>query len=282
MNPRQAGIVLAAIAGMAWGQPEAAAPAFEVASIKLSSPQSIRGSAGGPGSSDPSRYSFNSATLMDLIATAYDVDYFQISSKVPLDQNRFDFLAKLPTATTEQQFRTMLQNLLAERFHLKKRIEFREFPACELTIAKTGLSLQSAVGDTGALPRRARQSSADDTFPELPPDRPAMASRHTIRGGYILTRLNARQQTMATLAEMLPSPEDGPIVDKTGLTGKYDFTLEFSRDLPNAAPDSHTEAGAAPNLFIALQQQLGLQLVRKKIPFEVVVVESIDKRPDEN
>jgi uncharacterized protein (TIGR03435 family) len=109
-----------------------------------------------------------------------------------------------------------------------------------------------------------------------------MASRHTNSGGYELTRLKAQQQTIAALAGFLPSPDDGPVVDKTGLTGKYDFTLEFIRDLPNAAPESRTEPAGAPSLFLALQQQLGLQLVRKKIPFDAVVVDSIDKRPDEN
>ena len=282
MNPIQVGIVLAATAALAQSQPGSAAPAFEVASIKLSSPQSTRGSAGGPGSSDPSRYSYNSATLMDLIAIGYHVKYFQISSKVPLDQNRFDFVAKLPPATTRQQFRMMLQNLLTERFHLKEHVESREFSAYELTVAKTGLKLKEAVGGTFASPQPARQLSADDGFPELPPNRPGMIARHSVSGGYMLTRLRAQQQTISALAEILPSPDEGPIVDKTGLTGKYDFTLEFTRDLPNAEPDSRTEPAGAPDLFSAIQQQLGLQLVRKKIPFDVVVVESIDKRPTEN
>jgi len=279
MSLVQAGMVLAATAALAQSQPAKVELEFDVASIKLSTPKSIRGSDGGPGSSDPGRYSFNSATLLDLIATAYQIKYFQISSKIPLDQDHFDFVAKLPEGTTKPQFRLMLQNLLTERFHLKKHIESRDFPAYELTVAKTGSKLKQSVEGAAASPR---QPAAADGFPELPPDRPGMSSRHSMSGGYVLTRLRAQQQTLSALAAFLPSPDEAPIVDKTGLPGKFDFTLEFARDLPGAHSDGPTEPAIAPDLFRALQQQLGLQLVRAKIAFDVVVVESIDKKPVEN
>ena len=104
-------VTLVAAAMMVWGQ----AAEFEVASVKPSGPKSDRDSSGGPGTADPGRYSFHSATLLDLIATAYHVDYFQISGKT-LEEQRYDLDAKLPPHTTREEFRAMLRNLLDERF----------------------------------------------------------------------------------------------------------------------------------------------------------------------
>jgi len=84
------------------------------------------------------------------------------------------------------------------------------------------------------------------------------------------------------LAKILRTSEPRPIVDKTGLTGKYDFALEFSRDLPNGNPDATAEPPGVPDLNTALRDQLGLQIVAKKFPFDVVVVESFDRLPTEN
>lgn len=199
--------------------------AFEVASIKSSGPQSVRGSDGGPGSPNPGRYIFNSASLLDLIAVAYEVPAFRISSPEPLDRQHFDLAAKLPPGATKEQFREMLRNLLAERFLLKLHIQSKEFQAYELVIAKSGSKLKDGV--TAGPP-------AGDGWPELPPNRPTSVSRYSVSGAYQLVRVRARQQTLAALASSILRA-DLPVVDKTGLTGKYDFNLEYSIDMPGAA-----------------------------------------------
>jgi len=275
-NHTRTGILLAAASALA--QAQTGGPAFEVASVKPSGPKSVRGSSGGPGTSDPGRYTFGSATLEGFIAIAYHVDYFQISSKVPLDEQRFDLVAKLPEGTTREQFRVMMQNLLAERFHLKVHMLSKEFAAYELVVAKGGPKLKEAAPGNAAAPR----SSTDDGFPDLPPNRPGMASHHTMRGGYEVVRMRAQREPVSQLADFLPTPDNRPVVDKTGLTGKYDFTLEFTLDRQGASRDEDAQLPVAPSLFTALQQQLGLQLVDKKIPFDVVVVDSVDKLPTEN
>jgi len=71
------------------------------------------------------------------------------------------------------------------------------------------------------------------------------------------------------------------VVDKTGLTGTYDFTFEYTRE-PRGVRPVDASPPVAPDLFQALQQQLGLQLVAKKLPFDVVVIDSIDKMPTAN
>ena len=247
---------------------------FEVASVKASGPHSVRGSDGGPGSKDPGRYSFGLATLMDLIVVAYEVDSIQISSKTPLDQQRFDLVAKVPAGATMREFRAMLRHLLEERFHLKTHMESKQFPAYELVIAKTGLKLRESTGDEPDKPAHV------EGFPDLPQGRPGLASNQRTSGGYILFHLRSQQEPVAVLARMIREPGGPPVVDKTGLTGKYSFTVEYTRPLAGAT--AGTDAPPAPDLFAALQQQLGLQLVAKKLAFDVVVVDSVDKLPTEN
>jgi len=261
------GIVFAAVHGVGHSQTtEPVTTAFEVASVKPSGPKSLRGSDFGPGSSDPTRYYFHSASLLDLIITAYKVEVFQVSSKTALDRQTFDLDTKLPANTTKKQFQVMLQNLLAERFHLKLHIESKEFPAYALVVSK---------GEP-----RLNQPAEGANFPNLAPGRPGFERRDSRAGGFRVVRMRAQKQPISWLATMLQSPNGRTVVDQTGLTETYDFTLEFSEEIPNA--DSPPGAPVAPDLFKALQQQLGLQLVAKRIPFDVVVIDSVDKMPTEN
>jgi uncharacterized protein (TIGR03435 family) len=248
----------------------AGAQTFEVASIKPSGPKSQRGSDGGPGSKDPLNYKYNAATLKDLIASAYHVQYFQISSKATLDNETFDLVAKLPAGATKDDFRAMMRNLLAERFHLKARVESKDFPAYELVVAKNGPKIST------------ESRPAAEGFPVLPAGQPGMTSNFSMSGGYILVRTRAQQQTMDTLASWLQTPDERPVVNKTGLDAKYDFTLEYTKDPARGAPTTAPETPVAPSLPTAVQQQLGLQLVPKKLPFPNVIVESFDKLPTEN
>lgn len=234
------------------GKPQA----FEVASIKPS----------GPGSSDPGIYRYGRATLLDFLCTAYNVDPFQILSAAPLNQERFDLTAKIPEGATKEQFRMMLRSLLAERFALKARVQSREFAAYELVIAKTG-------------PKLDKPLASGENLPDIPANRPSLMARNSFSGGFTLVRLTSRQEPISALARMLRSADDLPIVDKTGLTGKYDFNLEYTVEAPGATVDGPP---VAPSLFSALQQQLGLQLVRAKAPFDVVIVDAVSKLPTEN
>lgn len=243
---------------------------FEVASLKLSTPQSVRGSAGGAGKS---QYSFHRGSLMDFIAIGFDVDYRQIAGKTDLDKLAFDLDAKLPPGTTRDQVHAMLRNLLAERFHLKHHMETRDFAGYELIVAKTGSKL---------LPEGTAPEHQED-FPDLSLNRADMRSVHRrMDNGYLLVRMRGRLQTTAKLAEWLQPPDDGPVADKTGLTERFDFALEYTQELANGLPDTAAQPPVIPDLFSALQQQLGLQLVRKKIPLQVVVIESVDKLPSGN
>ena len=251
----------------------AGAQSFEAASVKMSRPDVQRGSDGGPGSKDPLNYYFHSATLQDLIAIGYDVDYGQIVSKTALNRDRYDVDAKLPAAPSKADFRAMIRGLLDERFHFKSHTESKEFPGFEMIVAKGGSKLG----------KQPPQSMAG--FPQMGPDRPGMSANFSMSGGYTLVRMRGQQQTTADLASALKRLSGGDpssfIVDKTGIDGKFDFTLEFARERPGAQ-EAPPETPSAPSLFTAVQQQLGLQLVSKKVVMPVVVVEAVEQVPTEN
>ena len=265
-------LALAATAGLATPQP---LETFEAVSIKMSGPQSVRGESGGPVSSDPAQYSFNQSTLLDLIGIAYHVRPFQISSGTPLDQEHFDLLAKVPPGASVDQFRLMMRNLLVERFHLKLHIDQKEFSAYELRVARTGSKLKESGGTQEFEP------AANDEFP-TPPPYGGVARRFTVVDGYVITRMRGWQATMPVIARWLEIPNEPPIVDRTGLAGKYDFTLEFTHELPGAPIDSAGPPPPIPDLFGAVRLQLGLQLIRGTLPFDYLVIESVDRRPTEN
>jgi uncharacterized protein (TIGR03435 family) len=247
--------------------------AFEVASIKPSGPQSVRGSEGGPGSRDPGMFRFGKATLLDLITGAYDVDPFQVSSKGPLDRQDFDLAATMPVGTSKQDFQTMLQNLLAERFHLKLHIVSKEFAAYEMVIGKSGLKLQE--GDVPLAPSK-------DSCPQLPPGRRGFSASMSASGGYELVCVTSRREPLTVLARSFRHRLDLPVVDKTELSGNYDFTLEYSLEFPGAATGDPAGLPPLPNLFSAIERQLGLQLVRTNLPFDVLMIDSVDKLPSPN
>ena len=252
-----------------------ATPKFEVASVKLSGPQSVRGSDGGPGTKDPTHYRFAMATLQDLIAVGWKVKYFQISSKSPVDKDRYDVIVNVPEDATREQFRQMMRDLLAERFQLRVHTESRNFPAYELVLAKGGLKLK----ESGLAPKD-KSKPGDDRFPVIPATQ-GMTASFSSAGLHPICRMRGRRQTIAAIAEMLRTPGNAPIVDETGLSGVYDFTFEYALDTPAALTDT---VGPPPlaDVFAALQEQLGLQLVAKKLPFDVVVVESFNRTPADN
>jgi uncharacterized protein (TIGR03435 family) len=275
---RFATLLVGAAAGFALAQEQ---PAFEVASVKVSSPGSRAGFGGGPGTSSPGQYHFNAAMLTGLIMDAYQVQDFQVVSKSNLERDRFDVVAKVPAGATRDQFRTMLQNLLAERFHLKLHHETRELPGWELVVAKSGLKIkESQVGpvsdDTG------RGSIGKDGFPILPEGKPGTAGVYTIVDGFPVGHITAQQQPISVLASNnFGSQHTPPIADHTGLTGIYDFRLAFSVDSSSTAA-SDAKAPPLPDLFTAVWEQLGLQFIPKKLPFDVLVIDSFDARPVEN
>jgi uncharacterized protein (TIGR03435 family) len=253
---------------------------FEVASIKPSANQGmITRMAGDPGTSDPGRFRVTNAEFSMLLMRAYAIQYDQLRGPAWMDKTQFDVVANVPPGTTAEQFRKMLQSLIAERFRMQVHHETRVEPVYELTVAKNGPKLNPAAEGSGAddfVPGNGPRRADRYNFPILPPGHPNVACGHTPEGSYCTFRV----LTMAMLVQRLSLPQFGDrrTVDKTGLTGRYDFTLHYSAT--SHAPSSPDDN--APSIEQALQEQLGLKLAPSKASIDVLVIDDAGKLPTGN
>jgi uncharacterized protein (TIGR03435 family) len=227
-----------------------AQPSFEVASIKLH-PEPISYSA------DPSvkgnRVVATASTLRDLITSAYHIRYDQLLGGPSwIGSDHYDVEAKVDGGReiTMDQMRTMLQALLAERFHLQIHREMREVPMYALVVSKNG-------------PKLKESASTDEP-----------TGRITGNGSGRM-HMTVAKGTMAQLALRLSgNGAERPVMDKTGLNGIYTYQLDWLRGMPSgtAGPESDV-----PSLFVALQEQLGLKLEPTKGSSETIVIDHADK-----
>jgi uncharacterized protein (TIGR03435 family) len=246
---------------------------------------------GGPGTSDPGRFSCQNCSLRSLILAAYDVKEFQLVS--PSAPERYDVEAKAPQGAGKEEFRLMLQNLLAERFHLKLHHQAQEMTIYTLVVGKGGSKLTpsqaSAQPPDPALPAIGPiPTGFKDGYPVPPPG--FISTMVLANGAY---RMGASNAPMTKLVSMLSLLLARPVYDATSLGGRYDFQLSWSQDasansaasrlMQDGTPipaDPETESG--PTLFAAVQQQLGLRLDSRKGQVDVLVVDHAEKVPTEN
>jgi uncharacterized protein (TIGR03435 family) len=276
-------------------------PAFEVASVKPAAAQepgrgSVNSVRGGPGSSDPGQVRYTNISLMNVLVRAYDVKPWQISGPAWLDMDRYDIAATVPPGATKEQFNLMLRNLLTERFHLALHHESKEVQGFELTPGKRGPKLK----ESAEVESKAPTPAAPPAFgPGIPPkidangfpqlDRPGMVMRMVMGPKGATAHLTARAQPVSALIQALSGQLRKPVIDKTGLAGKYDFTLEFEPEgmplgpggaLAPGVVDATDESG--PNIVTAVQEQLGLKLESKRIQLDMLIIDRADKVPTEN
>jgi uncharacterized protein (TIGR03435 family) len=294
-----AGLVLAASSLL--GQTTAAAPTFDVASIKPSEPitpamvQAGRIHAGMK--TDGTRVDIGNFTLLQLITKAYDVKNYQVqgpSWMTPMAQ-RFDIVANLPAGATKEQVPQMLQALLAERFKLVIHRDTKEHNVYALVVAKGGAKItqtpEPAPAGDGAAPNPAITGSSSLTVSQSKGGGAEVSDGKSVR-------FEISKASMALLAEGLSPLVDRPIVDMTELKGNYDVTFEVSMQelmsaaraagaaVPQATPGaSATPADAASDpggsIFTAIQS-LGLKLEPRKAPLLMIVVDQAEKMPTDN
>jgi uncharacterized protein (TIGR03435 family) len=185
-----------------------------------------------------------------LDSTTYD-----ISAKI--DAPTMDVLKKLPKDQQNRALGQMLQDLLAERFQFAAHRETKELPVYFLVVGKNGPKLPDAKPDPNG-PNNAHWSGPG------------------FRDGIITT--TAHNMTTEDLANYLRGPMSRTVLDKTGLTGTYEFTLRYT---PDNAPQPAPGGADAPYLSTALQEQLGLKLESGKGPVEIIVIDHVE-RPSGN
>lgn len=282
---------------------------FEAASVKPYAPPAdgrfMIGGRGGPGSPDPGRITYTGMSLKDLVAIAYEVKRTQVTGPDWIDSARFDITATMAPTATKAEFAVMLQKLLAERFKLQTHREKKDMSAFVLTLGKKGPKMKESVPapppkeddpkpNDPPPPDPGKMTMGKDGFPQLPPGR---------RGGPMMimmpgkAKLSGKDMTMEQFASSLDRFLNQPVVDQTGLKGKYDFELIFAPDMaqmlggrgplmmappPGGGPEPKADDPDVPPLMVALQEQLGLKLDSQKTPVDIVAIDRAEKVPTEN
>jgi len=227
----------------------------------------------------PDGFSTTNVSLKTLIEFAWDVNAERIGGAPSwIDHANYDIEAKVDPADvlvledlTPLQRREMVRKLLEDRFALKVHEETRELPVYALVVAKGGLKLHDA--------------KSGDTYPHgfIGPDGKSSAGAMTFNG----TQLVAQGLPIGSLTQILTQQTGRPVIDNTGLTGKYDFTLDLpagQRPMPMAKPPDGNDARAdsasddsGPSIFTLVQDELGLKLESTRAPLPILVIDHVEE-----
>jgi uncharacterized protein (TIGR03435 family) len=232
--------------------PVDADPSLEVATIKPSDPAltddgiSIEGR----------HFSIENKTVEFMLTFAYGIQRQQVEggpSWFRSDRYTVDGTPDVEGEPSLKQIQSILRKLLADRFHLVIHHEKKEMNVYAITVAKTGLKFSKSLGDPNGLPNQRGGRDANGRV-----DRYSNVS-------------------MKDFALILQSFLDKPVLDQTGLNGRYDFVLKWT---PNDAPAVDSET-ASPGIFTAMPEELGLKLDAVRAPADVLVIDKLE-RPSEN
>jgi uncharacterized protein (TIGR03435 family) len=228
-------------------QSPAPPPAFEAASVKLSTEETMRI----PGrriQTSPGSLITHGLSLRACIMWAYDIPA-QIVGPDWLDGVRLDIVAKAATPAGDKQLYLMLRTLLTERMGVKAHVERREMPVYALTLAKGG-----------------------PKFSESTTEGPMVSGQD--KGALLIQRVS-----MSELAAEVGRGFDRPVVDATGLKARYDIRLDMAAV---AAANQADRMDAASATMTALQEQMGLKLEGRKDLDDVLIIDRAEKTPTEN
>ena len=246
--------VICIFALKAFGQNAEPGPAFDVADLKVNSSGAEKSS----GSLSNGRLVFRNVPLRLLISEAWLTNPDDIYGPPWLDDVRMDLEAKTASdRTPDAELRLMLQTLLKDRMKLAVHIEQRRKSVLALTVWKGQAKMT----------------------PSAPPAKPEDAD--CIRSGKdgARFRLVCQHETMEAFAHEMPQYTGGyvtgTVVDRTGLRGAWDFTLEWT-------PMPQIETSGGLTFFAALQSQIGLELRNRNLAVPVLVVDSIERKPTAN
>lgn len=237
-------------------QTPATPPAFEVASVRGSQPGG-GGREGGRGIGRresiqvaPGSLTMRNVSFRSCVRWAWNVVDYQVNGPDWIDRERFDIVAKSGGAEPEEQLRLMLQTLLADRFKLAVHRQTKELPAWVLTVAKGGPKFKEST-----------EEGEGSIEPNL--QRMQVAVQHA---------------PVSQLVDMLGNLLRAPIVDETGLKGRYDIVIKIDKYIP----DPSTPVDILSTVLTAIQQELGLKLDQRKMALDLVVVDRAEKVPAEN
>jgi len=264
-------------------------PAFEVASIRPNpseGPTDIRPMPNG-------RLTTNRASTRSLILRAYRLHDSQlVGGPAWIDVDRFDIDARAAAAPVggPEALMPMLRTLLGARFNLRTHVEMRELPAYLLVHARKDRGLGPQIRPTQADCSRAIVltepeliASAREGWPPCGQVSTITSAVQTDSGVVIRLRIRRSGVTMKDFVTTFEGPlrVERPVIDRTGLDGRFDVEYSFALSRPQNAAQSAPSPEAPPTLLVALEEQLGLKLEAERVSVPVIVIDSVE-RPTEN
>ena len=251
---------------------QASAPTYDVVSIK----QNKSGDGGKSMSAVSASFKGTNLTIVDLVMNSYDLTSDDLIYGLPgwTRSAHFDIYAKIVNPDmkqidnlTDEQREAMILAILKDRFHFQAHLETKTLPVYDLVVAKGGAKFTGGNGPDAVTAA-------------------ALAKRNITVGGMVTYNgeITAGAMPLSSLVFNLTGVVGRTVVDKTGLTGKYNFELKWTPEHGVQASADNGQADAensAPSIFTALQEQLGLKLQSSKGPVETLVVDHIEM-PSEN
>jgi uncharacterized protein (TIGR03435 family) len=246
--------VLATVVGAGCALSQPATPTFEVASIKAV-PSSPRGGGhdalfGDNIKATPGSLTMRSVTLKACIQWAYQLFEYQVTGPGAIDGDHYDVMGKAAGPANEPELRAMLQTLLADRFELKFHRQTKEMQAYVLSVGKGGPKVKESTTEGDG---------------DIRPDQKTMT-------------VTIQRMPMARIIDPLSRMFQMPVVDATGLKGRYDLSVNVAKYLPQAGE----KTDPVSLIQTALQEELGLKLEAKKVPLDLLIVDHAAKAPVEN
>ncbi len=259
---------------------------FDVASIKKSEPGCVDAGTAPPLRLSPGRIVLHCVTARSIIRSAFnDLSNMTLHHSLSvvggpswLDSDRYDIEATATNAVATEMMGVLLQRLLKDRFNLKTHTESRE----------TSVYLLAVSGKSKLKPANSA-SCVERDLTVFPPPRgtavPNYCGSADLKGTRKTPILDLFSVDMSGFGAMLTNYVSRPVIDRTGITGKYDIHLEFAREEPPSGPvmlngvlsdAPRPEGSMGPSIFSALQQQTGLKLIAGSAPQEAIVVDSVE------
>jgi uncharacterized protein (TIGR03435 family) len=258
-------IVLLIIAGATAFAQTNAPRTFEVASVKVAAPCCAPGQ-WRESKAGTDRIDFRYVTLRYCVAFAYGLKEYQVSGPSWITELRYDIVAKGAEGTRHEQLPEMVQALLRERFKLEVHREKKEYNVYALVVGKSGAKLT--------------ETPKEGTVPDG-------AAFGISMSGAGVGKLEAKHADMTSLANTLPRFVGRPVVDLTGISGRYDLDLDFSRDDVNGMVLTASGTPAPPatefttSIFSSIQR-IGLRLDPQKLPLDSIVIDRAERVATEN
>ena len=243
------------MAGGAFGQ-AATAPAFDVASVRPSERPAGRGMGFRRDNIQvsPTSLTMRGVSLKTAIRWAYHVMDYQVSGPDWIGFQRYDIAAKAAAPASEEQLREMLQSLLADRFGLAVHRQKKEESAYVLLVGKNGPKFHESTTE-GESSIAAERSKMTVTVQRTP-----------------------LSQLVDTLSLVLRTP----VVDETGLKGRYDITVNAAKYIASDRQPGDPPLDPVALIIIGIQEELGLKLESRKVTLDLVIVDHAEKVPTEN